>query len=258
MSAWPQTPSICNDSHMTKLANLDRLAHKDLRVQEEVAFSSCKDITMCAVTLNEIARLVIEYPIVFTRNADTAQFTCVALFGVDPQHNLFWHDGRWDSFSVPLNVGRHPFFIGLAGPVREGPPTLLTCIDLDNPAVQTATGEPLFDASGAESAYLRQKIAMLAEVVDGEQRCQAFAEKLAALGLIMPIPLELRVANSPPLRINGLHSIDEQKLQALDAPTLAELHKLGYLHAMHAMLSSLGHMQILARRHAARAAPAPS
>lgn len=242
---------------MTKLANLDRLSHKNLRVQEELAFASCKDITMCAVTLNEIARLVIEYPIVFTKNSDTGQFTCVALFGVDPKHNLFWREGRWDSFSVPLNVGRHPFFIGLAdNPApSEGLPTLLTCIDLDNPAVQTSSGEPLFDASGAETPYLRRKLTMLAEVVDGEQRCRIFTDKLAALGLILPIPLELRVAGSPPRQINGLHSIDEQKLRALDAETLAELHKQGYLHAMHAMLSSLGQMQILAQRHAALTAP---
>jgi hypothetical protein len=242
---------------MAKLTNLDRMVHQNLRVQEELAFSACKGITMCAVTLAEIVRLVIEYPIVFTKNADTGQFTCVALFGVDPKHNLFWRQGRWDSFSLPLNVGRHPFFIGLANnsAAGEGLPTLLTCIDLDNPAVQTSSGEPLFDASGAETPYLRRKMAILADVVEGEQKCRIFTDKLSALELIVPIPLELRVAGSPPRQINGLHSIDEQKLRAMDTPTLAELHKLGYLHAMHSMLSSLGHLQILAQRHAALAAP---
>ena len=79
---------------MTKLENLDRMVHGNLRVQEEQAFSACKDITMCAVVLNEIARLVIEYPIVFTKNGDTGQFVCVALFGVDPQENVYWRDAR--------------------------------------------------------------------------------------------------------------------------------------------------------------------
>ena len=55
---------------------------------------------------------------------------------------------------------------------------------------------------------------------------------------------------SQPRKISGLYSIDEKKLRALDAATLAELHAAGYLHAMYAMLSSLGHLQILARRGA--------
>ena len=35
---------------------------------EERAFSVCKDLTFCAVSLNEIARLVIEYPNVFAKD----------------------------------------------------------------------------------------------------------------------------------------------------------------------------------------------
>ena len=101
-----QRRANCNDHHMAKLANLDRAAHQNLRVQDELAFAACKDITMCVVMLSEIARLVIEYPIVITKNGETGQFLCVALFGVDPQENLFWSGNRWNSYSVPLNVAQ--------------------------------------------------------------------------------------------------------------------------------------------------------
>src|SRR6185436_4244525 len=74
--------AFCNDCRMPNLANLDRVAHKNLRVQEELAFGACKEITMCSVVLNEIPRLVIEYPLAFTRHGETGQFICVALFGV--------------------------------------------------------------------------------------------------------------------------------------------------------------------------------
>jgi len=238
---------------MTKLANLDRTAHKNLRVQDEQAFGACKDTTMCAVVLNELPRLVIEYPLAFTKHAETGQYVCVALFGVDPDRNLFWQDERWNSATVPLNIGRQPFFVGVADNPSggDGAKSLVSCIDLENPAVQGSAGEPLFDASGGETPYLRHKLTLLAELIDGEPKTRAFADRLAALDLLQSIQLELKSPGQPPRKISGLYSIDERKLRALDAATVAELHGAGYLHAMYAMLSSLGHLQILASRNSA-------
>jgi hypothetical protein len=235
-----------------KLVNLDRVAHQKLRVLEERAFSACKDVTMCAVTLNEIPRLVIEYPIAFTRSAENGPLIPVALFGVNPEQNLYWRNDRWDSISMPLNVGRQPFFVGVADNPAGGEDAkgLVPCIDLENPGVQESSGEALFDANGVETHYLRHKMALLAELVDGEQRTRAFVEKLAALELIQPFQLELKAPGQPSRKITGLQSIDEKKLRALDGAVFAELNGLGYLHALYAMLSSLGHLQILARRAA--------
>jgi hypothetical protein len=237
---------------MTNLVNLDRSTHQNLRVQEERAFAACKDVPLCAVVLSEIPRLVIEYPLAFTKNGETGQFMCVALFAVDPGHNLFWREDRWNSFTVPLNVGRQPFFVGVTeNPAGgEGAKGLVTCIDLDNPGVQTAVGEPLFDGAGGESPYLRHKLAMLNELIDGDQPTRTFIEKLDALELIQPIQLELKTQGNPPRKISGLYSIDERKVRALDVATFTELHGAGYLHAIYAMMSSLGHLQILARRSA--------
>jgi hypothetical protein len=241
--------AICNHSCMTNLVKLDRVAHRNLRVEEEPAFSACKDITMCAVSIDEIARLVIEYPVVFTKDSDKDQYVCVALFGISPEKNLFWKDGRWNSFSVPLNVGRQPFFVGLNdAPAGGGSPELITCIDLDNPGVQAISGEALFDAEGNYTAYLKHKMKMLAELVDGEQRSRLFSQKAAELGLVHAMQIELKTPGGEPRRISGLYSIDARKLRALEAGVVAELNANGYLHAIYAMLSSLGHLQILARR----------
>lgn len=235
---------------MTNLVNLDRALHQNLRVNEEVAFSACKDITMCAVMPTEIPRLVLEYPVVFTKHGESGQYLCVALFGVDPQKNLFWHEGRWRSFVLPLNIGRQPFFVGVGnksdtGEVKQ---SLVTCIDLDNVGVQEKEGEPLFDDTGRETSYLQHKMKMLAELIDGEGRARIFTERMAALGLIRPIQLELKSPGGATRQIGGLHSIDEAKMRALDSEVLTELNGKGYLHVMHAMLLSLGQLPILARR----------
>jgi len=238
---------------MANFVNLDRVAHRNLRVVEEQAFSVCKDLTSCPVSLNEIARLVLEYPIVFAKNDANGQFVCVALFGVSPEKNLFWENGRWNSHTVPMNVGRQPFFVALSEPAGGDPATqqATACIDLDNPGVRETDGEPLFDGNGEYSPYLRHKMNLLAQLVDGEQHSKLFTAKAEQLGLIHAIQLELKMPGAEPRKFSGLYSIDERKLRNLDAATVAELNGNGYLHAMYAMLSSLGHLQILARRAAA-------
>src|SRR6476659_9079618 len=129
---------------MTNLVNLDRVAHRNLRVAEEQAFSVCKDLTSCAVSLNEIARLVVEYPIVFAKNNESGEYVCIALFGVSPEKNLYWENDRWNSHTVPMNVGRQPFFVALSESSGGEAATqqAVTCIDLDNPGVQATNGEP--------------------------------------------------------------------------------------------------------------------
>lgn len=235
---------------MTNLTNLDRVAHKNIRVNEERAFSVCKDITMCAVSPTEVPRLVLEYPVVFTQHSESKQFLLVALFGVDPQRNLFWRDDKWQSVTVPLNVARQPLFVGVgANPGEAGKgQTLVTCIDMDNPGVQESIGELLFDAEGKETPYLQRKLALLAELMDGEQRARSFIERAEALGLIRPIHLELTETGGAPRQIGGLYSVDEAKLRALPVEAISELNAKGYLHVMHAMLLSLGQFSILARR----------
>jgi hypothetical protein len=241
---------ICNHWTMTNLVNLDRALHQNLRVNEEVAYSACKDITMCAVAPTEIPRLVLEYPVVFTKHGESGQFLCVALFGVDPQRNLFWRDGRWRSFVLPLNIGRQPFFVGLGDKTETGEvkQSLVTCIDLDNPGVQDKEGELLFDDGGKETPYLQHKMKTLAELIDGESRARVFTERMVALQLIRPIQLELKEAGGAKRQIGGLHSIDEVKMRALEPDVLTELNGKGYLHVMHAMLISLGQLPILASR----------
>lgn len=241
---------------MTNLANLDRNAHQKLRVNDARALSVFRELNMCPVVPGEIARLVIEYPIAFAKNGDTGQYICVAVFGLDVGQNLYYRDGNWTSFSVPLNVGRQPFYVGVAENPAGGAKNLITCIDLDNPGVGENEGEALFDASAAETPYLRHKLAQLNELVDADERARDFTEKVASLGLIHAIQLDIKVPGAEPRKIGGLHTIDEKKLRSLDAATLADLNSRGYLHAMYAMLSSLGHLSILARRVLSATAPA--
>jgi hypothetical protein len=236
---------------MSKLQNLDRIVHRSLRVQEETAFEVCRDTTMCVITLNEITRLVLEYPLAFTRPVENGPFVCVALFGVDPSENLYWRNGRWDAEYLPLNIARQPFAVSSTSmpATADGAGSVVACLDVENPGIQETAGERLFGDDGKETPYLEYKLRLLSELVEGELQSGAFVSRLVELGLVRPIQLELKAPGTETRKVTGLHSIDEQKLRALDAGTLAGLNANGYLRAMHAMLISLGHLSTLARRN---------
>lgn len=49
--------------------------------------------------------------------------------------------------------------------------------------------------------------------------------------------------------LKGLHTLDEDRLQSLQAEQLAELNKKGYLSPIHAMLISIYQLNSLIRKH---------
>jgi hypothetical protein len=227
---------------------LDRKEHGALRVDDDAALSVCSNLNMVPVVLSEIPRLVVQYPLVFTKVAETQEFVCVALLSLDAEKNYFWRDGRWDSYCIPLNIGRQPFFVGRVDGPQSPDGNLMMCINLDSPGVKSDSGQPLFDQDGKESPYLNHKLAILAELVEFEPRTIEFVARLKSLDLIQPMSLELRPSQDQRHQITGLFSIDERKLRALDAQVLAELNSSGYLHAIYASLSSLAHLQLLVRK----------
>ena len=224
---------------MNRLTALNSAAHRNVRVNQQQVLAQAAQLNMVPVVLGEFLKLCVQYPIVLTKNGATGQFTCVALFGFDKTENLFWKDDRWDAIYVPLQIGRQPFFLGNEAVV---------CIDSQHPAVQQANGEALFDEQGAETAYLQQAKQMLAALLDGQERTNQFIRKLLALELLRPMRLEIEFANRGKQRIEGLYTVDEERLKTLAAETIAELHSLEYLAPIYTMLASLGHIYSLVQR----------
>lgn len=224
---------------MNRLTALNSTAHRNLRVNQEQVLAQAAQLNMVPVVLGEFLKLCVQYPIVLTKNGATGQFTCVALFGFDQSENLFWTHNRWDALYVPLQISRQPFFLGAEN---------LVCIDTMHPAVKQAEGEAIFDQQGAESAYLQQAKQMLAALLEGEEQTNAFIRKLLALELIRPMRLEIEFANRQKQRVEGLYTVDEERLKIATAATIAELHSLGYLAPIYTMLASLGHIYSLVQR----------
>jgi hypothetical protein len=234
---------------MTRLIALDSTAHRPIRVDQERVLAQAAQLNMLPVVLSEFLKLCVQYPIVLTKNGATGQFTCVALFGFEKHENLFWRQERWDALYVPLHVTRQPFFLGVDPQTTgETDPRRVVCIDMLNAAVGQAHGEAIFDDHGAETTYLQQMKQTLATLLTGEEQTGRFVRKLLALELVRPMRLEIEFVDHHKQRVDGLYTIDEERLKVLAGEAIAELHALEYLPPIYTMLASLGHIYSLVQR----------
>jgi len=228
---------------MNLLTALNNATHRHIRVNQEQVLAQAAQLHLVPVVLGEFLKLCVQYPIVLTKSGATGQFTCVALFGFEKTENLFWKRDRWDGIYVPLQVSRQPFFLGTDANREK-----VVYIDTVHPSVKKPDGEAIFDANGAETAYLQQVKQMLAALLDGEEQTDGFIRKLLVLELIRPMRLEIEFVNRQKQRVEGLYTLDEERLKALPGEKIAELHSLGYLAPIYTMLASLGHIYSLVQR----------
>lgn len=227
---------------MTHFVALHNQLHQSLRVDTTLIESLGATNNMVPVVMSEFLRLVVHYPIVFTKNSENGNFVCVALLGFEAGENLFWQDNQWQGIYTPLNIMRQPFFIG-----QENEQTLI-CIDTDSSALKSGQGEAIFDASGKETDYLNTIKARLAQLLDGESQTQTFIKHLLSLNLLEPMALDIRFANSQQQRVQGLYTINESRIAQLDPTQLSELQQQGYLQPIYTLLASLGQIYSLIQK----------
>jgi hypothetical protein len=121
-------------------------------------------------------------------------------------------------------------------------------------------GEPLFDAQGRETAFLRSAVDFLTTYQREYLRTEAFCQRLAQAGLLTEMNARADLVDGRSFTVNGLFVVDEQKLMSLPDATALALFRSGELHLVSMHLASLSNMQRLVDRLARRKdaiAPAP-
>lgn len=224
---------------MTKYVALHHQHHQSIRVNSHQIEALGARERMVPVVLNEFLKLVVDYPIVLTKNADSGRFVCVALLGFEEGENLFWQNNQWGSIYVPLNIQRQPFFVG------EDNGNRVVCIDMDSTCLTSGEGEALFTPQGEETLFLQQAKARLADLVNSESQTLAFIQHLMELKLIVPLALDIQFANQQSQRVQGIYAIDEEKLAKLSQDQLIGLHQANFLQPIYTMMASMGQFYAL-------------
>ena len=231
---------------MARYELLNNITHKDLRVSTRFGTEFGDNLGMVQAFPTEFAELQREYPIFFRKDSSD-EFQAAALLGFDHHENLFLQGGGWNAAYLPGAVARGPFLIGFQeqqvdGQVRNEP---VIHVDLDHPRVITGQGEPVFLAQGGNSPYLEHIITVLRGINDGVQAGKAMFAAFQALELIQPMTLDVRFDDNHGVNLTGLYGIDRERLAGLDAASLHELHRAGWLEGAYLVLASLYNMRRL-------------
>lgn len=231
---------------MADHAILDRDAHRDLRVRTEPG-EELGDATMACLTVPfEFRRVQNEFPILFRRNIETGKYSALALMGFEEGENLFLDEGRWDARYRPMSLAIRPFLVGRPAS-GDGPAQVH--IDLAHSRIAApGEGVRLFDENGQPTPHLEQVTAMLGDLDEGYQSSQDFFDALDRYALIEPLAVDVELKDGSQHRLVGYHIVNEDRLIALDAAALGELHQAGHLMPIFMALASLSNLAELARR----------
>lgn len=232
---------------MARYELLNNITHKDLRVATRFGREYGDETGMVVAFPTEFAELQREYPIFFRKDGEGGQWQAVALLGFDRSENLFLQDDRWNAAYLPGIVAKGPFLIGfqeqrIDGELRREP---VIHVDMDHPRVTSGEGEPVFLPHGGSSAYLDHISAVLRGIRDGVDAAQAMYAAFDALGLIQPVKVDLQFDTANRVSLTGLHGIDQERLGALDAPSLHGLHRAGYLEGAYLVQASMHNLRRL-------------
>lgn len=227
---------------MARLVVLNSQSHGNIRVDTSRIEELGADFNMVPVFVSEFLKLVVHYPILFSKNSATGQFVCIALLGFEEGQNLFWGNAKWNSIYTPLSITRHPFFVA----ENENPDAeYLVCIDMDNHAVNETHGERLFEQDGKATRFLELAQSSLIELVEGEKQTAEFIDVLVNLELLVPLSLDITFNNGQSKHINGLYSVDEDKLENLNRDGFDRLRNSGFIQAIYTQIASLGQIYAL-------------
>ncbi len=223
--------------------------HKACYVFPQLAEAAGAELQLIPVVPAEVAHVACQMPVVLTKNEQTGQFVLAAMAGFEPKQNLFWQDGRWQGLYLPLQLQRQPFFLGKND---DKGTDYAVCLDMQNPAVGEGEvpegAQALFSATGADTEYYQNAKQILASILQGEAQVQQLAELLVVMDLIQPMSLDITFADKSSTRLNGLYTIDQQKLAALDPAHIVLLHQKGLLAVVYSLLGSVSQIYALIER----------
>ena len=226
---------------------LDNIIHKDVHVMTEHKPEFGDNHSYSYVFISEFRDVQAHYPIFFQKNAQTGQFEAIALFGLAAEENLFLSDSGWNAGYVPLSIQRRPFLIGFQekiedGVVSEDP---VIHIDMDSPRISYNKGEAVFLPQGGQSPYIQKIAATLMAIDQGHKDTKSFIDTLLQHDLLEAVKIDVTLENESKHSMDFLYTINEEEVAQLPDQVVADLHRVGYLKAIHMILASMPNMSHL-------------
>lgn len=228
---------------MTNFALLNNVDHENTRVLTGHS-AEYGDNVMYAMTFpGEFRDVQAWYPILFQRGQDE-NFFPLALFGFQKQENLFLDESGWNAGYIPAMIRREPFMIGFQES-REGgdaEKVRVMSLDMDNPRVNTETGERLFQPLGGRTPFLEDMADLLEGIYLGLEHSRAFVAALVEHDLMESVTIDIMLKDESKNQLLGFYTINEDKVQALPGDVLESFSRQGFLMPIFMVLASMSNM----------------
>ena len=223
---------------MTNIVPLNSETHRSLRVYGGASARYGDNQRFAQVVVGEFPQLVVHYPILLSKDADTGAFFCGAMLGFDRNENLFLKEGKGHEGYRPLNLQRMPFYAAGAD----------LAIDLDHPRVGAESGQALFTASGQPTMYLESIMQAFRDLKPGMEMTKLFIATLLQHKLIEPIDISASFDDGTKRNLADLYTINQDVLRDLPDPVVLDLFRRGYLRLIYLMIASLKQIGELATK----------
>lgn len=239
------------------ITELNPAAVQQLIVPATAAGSYAARQHLLNLRAHEIGRVLCDLPVFFSR-ASNGQYLVSALCSFVPGQNLWVQQAQWQALYLPMCLQTYPLFL-LGGPAaaeqRLGIDLTALCAApqaADAPAATDPAailGEALFDGNGQPTLYLSRQRALLGADVQQDFLTYQFCRTLVQWQLLKAVDLVLQMQDGSLQTIQGLATVDEDKLQSLSPEQLSQLQQQGYLALLHGILMSIYQLNGLIRRH---------
>ncbi len=223
-------------------------AHGKLKIKSNENLLQSKDKHFAPVVVQEFIAASQEFPIVFSKDSGTGQFKAIALLGLKPEENLFFHDDTWQASYKPEGLTLYPFLLHQ----DKNSDQAILCFDESSFLVNETEGEPLFNENGVQNQWLTDKGERVVSYIEKTHSTVNFTKLLLDKHLLSPQTLNLKLKGEDEYSLNGLYAIDEKKLNDLSDSDFIELRKTGALPAIYASLMSMQRINQLARRQSTK------
>ena len=230
---------------MANFQPLHKDTHGKVKLKQAKSVDDLKTQHALGVVLQEFALAGANYPIAFVKEEAKDSFFPVAILGLEQSKNLFVsEDGKWTGMYMPARYTHKPLSVI---PNKDDANLFGIAIDMDNGTVNEVEGESLFTEAGEESEYLNKRKSSLMSYIEHEQITKAFCDTMKESDLFTQQNVNVKVKDKE-YSLNGLHMIDEKKLNELSDEDYIALRKRGFLGPIYAHLSSMHQMTSLIQK----------
>jgi hypothetical protein len=232
---------------MTNHVILNNIEHKDIRVIKDRSAQFGDNVMGVPIITREFRDAQNDFPIFFHKDSPEGKLVPFAMFGLVRDENLFLDDEAWKASYLPFVMEKGPFLIGFQEK-SDGDKGLVISLDLDHPRVSHTEGEALFLPHGGNGKYIERISDVLNAIHEGQAATEGFVDAMLAHDLIEPFALNVDLDDGSKHRLEGFHTVHEEKLTALEGDVLADFSKKGYLQCAYMVVASLSNIRKLIQK----------